>query len=392
MSRSLVQPTDIETLVNLLLGVDDGAAALPAATGVSVRTALERAVLPALQRPPCLVSFSGGRDSSAVLAVTTDVARRHGLPDPVPATMRFPGAPATEESHWQALVVEHLGLTDHLVVALDEELDALGTAATDQLLRHGLRWPANSYMHRPLLEHARGGSLLTGAGGDELFATRGSRAVLVLRRHERLRRSDVRTLARAALPRPLRERAWTRSNRSAHRWLTAEGGVLVDRALAREQESWPLRWDRSVEHWHRTRACAALDAAVATVASDLDVLVGNPLLDPLVLAEVALVGGPTGFRSRDDAMRRLFGDLLPEPVLTRASKAAFGGAVWGPRVREFAQDWTGSGVDPQLVDIDGLRAEWLRPSPDFRTMLLLHRSWLEGRRPQPPASSSARSS
>ena len=32
-----------------------------------------------LQRGPCLVSFSGGRDSSAVLAVATAVARREGL-------------------------------------------------------------------------------------------------------------------------------------------------------------------------------------------------------------------------------------------------------------------------------------------------------------------------
>ena len=57
----------------------------------SPRAALEAVVLRALLRPPCLVSFSGGRDSSLVLAIASDVARRHGLPLPVPATNRFPG-------------------------------------------------------------------------------------------------------------------------------------------------------------------------------------------------------------------------------------------------------------------------------------------------------------
>ena len=67
------------------------AAALPE-TAATPRAAFEAAILPGLRRSPCLVSFSGGRDSSAVLATATAVARREGLPLPVPITHRFPSA------------------------------------------------------------------------------------------------------------------------------------------------------------------------------------------------------------------------------------------------------------------------------------------------------------
>ena len=77
--REFPRPAGVEVLANLLFGPDEDPAPLPEPGGLGVRGALEAAVLPALQRPPCLVSFSGGRDSSAVLAVAADVARRHGL-------------------------------------------------------------------------------------------------------------------------------------------------------------------------------------------------------------------------------------------------------------------------------------------------------------------------
>jgi asparagine synthase (glutamine-hydrolysing) len=85
--------------------------ALPPVPG-SVRAAFEAALLPALRRAPCLVSFSGGRDSSAVLAVAAHVARREGLPLPIPATIHFPHAGGTQETEWQEQVIGHLGLED----------------------------------------------------------------------------------------------------------------------------------------------------------------------------------------------------------------------------------------------------------------------------------------
>ncbi|HZC13844.1 MAG TPA: hypothetical protein VE270_07480, partial [Thermoleophilaceae bacterium] len=70
----------------------------------SRRAAFEDVVRGALQRPLCVVSFSGGRDSSAVLALAMHVARCDGLPLPIPLTMRFPRYARTNEDEWRELV------------------------------------------------------------------------------------------------------------------------------------------------------------------------------------------------------------------------------------------------------------------------------------------------
>src|SRR5687768_3761316 len=105
--------TPVETATGIVLGDGADPGPLPAVPpGETALAALERACLPALERGRCCVSFSGGRDSSIVLATATRVARREGLPLPLPVTNRFPLAGHTDESHWQELVVRHLGLDD----------------------------------------------------------------------------------------------------------------------------------------------------------------------------------------------------------------------------------------------------------------------------------------
>ena len=376
--REFPRPAGVELLANLLLGPDPGASGLPepgAAPG-GVAAALERAVLPALGRPPCLVSFSGGRDSSAVLAFAAGVARRHGLAEPVPAIMRYPHAPETDETAWQELVLGHVGAGEPEVIELRDELDALGPIATAVVREHGVRWPGNAHMHVPILERARGGSLLTGIGGDELLGTTASRHVLIARRRVRPRPRDLRATALALAPRGVRAAVWRRRGAPSHPWLSATGADLVARALAREEVEAPHRWDRAVGHWHASRAYAALARALPVLAGGRDVLVVNPFLDAAVLAELAAAGGPTGFPGRAEAMRTLFGDLLPAEVVERPTKASFGGAVWGPAVRSFAERWRGEGVDRGHVEVEALRREWLAPEPDFRTILLLHAAWL----------------
>src|SRR5438128_1990791 len=51
------------------------------------RAALDSLIRPALLTPPCVLGFSGGRDSSALLASALDLARREGLPEPIPITL-----------------------------------------------------------------------------------------------------------------------------------------------------------------------------------------------------------------------------------------------------------------------------------------------------------------
>lgn len=375
-TREVPRPTEVEAMGNLLLGPQDGVRPLPAPAGAGVLAALEAVLVPPLARPPCLVSFSGGRDSSAVLAVATAVARNHGLDDPVPAIMRFAAAPQTDETRWQELVLDHLRLKRVEVLDLRDELDALGRYALPMLARHGVRWPGNAYMHGPLLELAGGGALLTGIGGDELLGTSAARHVLIAHRRARPRPRDLGGIAVAALPRAARRRVWLRRHSPPYPWLTPAGASLVHRGLATDETAWPHRWDRSLRHWHRSRAFGALSGILPMVAAEHRVQVVNPLIDPGVLAAFVAAGGPTGFASRTAAMRQLFGTLLPDPILSRESKAAFAGPLWGPAVREFAGDWQGQGVDPDLIDVAALRGEWQAAEPDFRTVLLLHRAYL----------------
>ncbi len=116
--------------------------------------ALERAVLPGLLEPPCMVDFSGGRDSSIVLATATRVARKRGLSLPVPSTNLFPALPDTHESEWQEIVIRHLGLPDWHRRTFDNELELLGPLATSVMARHGLVAPAAAYVALPALEDA----------------------------------------------------------------------------------------------------------------------------------------------------------------------------------------------------------------------------------------------
>lgn len=371
----MTEPHGAELLANVLLGPDPASLPLPAARGIGVRAALETAMLPALRRTPCLVSFSGGRDSSAVLAVAVAVARKHGLAPPVPAIMRFPAAPDTQETGWQELVLERLGLTPE-VVELHDELDALGAIGSTALRRLGVRWPGNAYLHVPLLERARGGALMTGVGGDELLDSRASRFVRVALGRERARPRDLAAAALAATPKPVRLAVARRRERLDLPWLTRAGRDLVATAVAADAVAWPRRWDRAVSHWARSRAYAGLGDAMTALAAPYDVLAFHPLLDHAVMAELAEAGGAAGFDSRTSAMRSLFGDLLDDRVLARDTKAIFAGPLWGPATRAFTDSWSGRGVDPALVDVDALRAEWSTASPSFATILLLQRAWL----------------
>ena len=85
-----------------------------------------------------------------------------------------------------------------------------------------------------------------------------------------------------------------------------------------------------------------------------------------------------GSGDRTATLRALASDLLPDEVLSRTSKAVFTKCYMGHHTREFARQWTGGGVDPQLVDPDELRRIWLSESPAAPTAILLQSAWLAG--------------
>jgi asparagine synthase (glutamine-hydrolysing) len=75
-------------------------------------------------------------------------------------------------------------------------------------------------------------------------------------------------------------------------------------------------------------------------------------------------------------MRQVFGDLLPDELIERRTKAGFTDPLWTETAKEFARDWSGEGVDRTLVDPDALRRHWAVDSRLLVSTTLLQAAWL----------------
>ncbi len=71
--------TDVELATGIVFGT---APVEPLPSGTGIDAAPRAARSPSSVHGPCFVSFSGGKDSSVVLAAATRAARRSGLADP----------------------------------------------------------------------------------------------------------------------------------------------------------------------------------------------------------------------------------------------------------------------------------------------------------------------
>jgi asparagine synthetase B (glutamine-hydrolysing) len=346
----------------------------------SPRAALEALIEQAVVAAPCFVLFSGGRDSSALLAVATRVARHIGAPDPLPVTEIYPDVPESNESEWQRLVIGHLGLRAWRRIEVSNENDLLGRTARAGLRKRGLIWPPALQIKSTVLEHLAGGSILTGDGGDEVFGERRVAAVRhCLMGDHRYSMSSSRSAIAAVAP-ALARRAWLRAKlerSNLQPWLHNEVRHVHHRLLARDMATEPLPWQRSVWWLHRRRYSAISLSNYKLLAAESGARLSMPLLEPRFLAAVASARGPLGYQSRTAAMRDLFGDVLPSRVIERSSKAYFNRAYVGVESREFAKGWDGSGVDATLVDAERLREEWLSAMPSAISTLLLQSAWLK---------------
>ena len=308
--------------------------------------AFERVIRPALQRPPCVISFSGGRDSSAVLAAAVRVARREGLPLPIPSTNRFPAATDSHESDWQERVVAHLGLDDWLKPEFTDELDCVGPVATSVLRRHGLLWPFNAHFHMPQLEAAAGGSLLTGIGGDEaLSPSSWARARAVIFGRAKPERRDVLRVGFLATPPPIRRAVLRRRVPLTHTWLRLPARRAIADEWAAQGASEPFGWEAQFGWRRRFRYLHVGLASLGLLAGDASVRIAHPFTDAGFSAALARLPKPRRYADRTAAMRLLFDDLLPDDVLARKTKSGFDQAFWSGWSRAFAADWNGAGAD-----------------------------------------------
>lgn len=375
---ALYHPTPTEVAWSWLPGVEPHARVRPVPR--EPLDALTDLLAPRLLAGPCFVAFSGGRDSSAVLAAAVHAARTAGAPDPVPVTLTYPTLPTTDESSWQELVVRHLGLREWVRLDATGRTEVLGPAAQDSLARHGLLWPATMHTKSFLLGRVGPGTLLTGEGGDEVFSANRVRPFAELASHRRPDPDLARRCARAVLPRRSRAAREARSLESvAQPWLRAQVRRQLHRRVADDTASEPLAWDRALGWVRARRVATTLNATYAAIGREHGVEVLTPLLDPGFLGTLVARHRSLGYPSRRAGMQEVFGSVLPRAVVERTTKASFNRAYLGDAARAFARGWDGSGVDAGLVDAGRLREEWLAETPSGLSSLLLQQAWLATR-------------
>jgi hypothetical protein len=340
----------------------------------SVRAAVEAVVRRALARPPCVVGFSGGRESSLLLALAVAVARREGLDEPRAVTYRFPEAPGADEAAWQERVAAHLRLERWERLELGDELDVLGALAQAGMRRHGLLWGPVSHFVVPQLERARGGSLLVPVAGPQVLGEwRFARHRAVLAARVRPAAADLARVAVLLGPEALRHSRTVRGLPASYPWLTP--AALREMAAVTLPTREPRRWDRWLG-WYLGRRAIEVEAhSLRLLAADQNVAVHAPFLDRGVAAALASRGGRPGPWPAHALRAELAGGLLPGDVLRRpGTRAEYGPILWGPRARAFAASWDGEGVDPALVDADALRRIWAGP-PWLHAAAVLQAVW-----------------
>jgi asparagine synthetase B (glutamine-hydrolysing) len=369
----------------LITGVIDGfePVVLPPPAEADPTLALGAVMRPALARPPCVIPFSGGRDSSAVLAVATYVARREGLPLPVPVTIEF-AAEATFEREWQELVLRHLGLDDWVRLPFTSELDMVGPVVAPILRTYGATWPANAHMIVPVARQARGGSVVSGFGGDEVIGYWPWKDVAdVMAGRRRPNRDDLNRVLRWLAP------AWLKAEvyRRREYWIQLPWvrGPLQRQAtlsLARDYCGPARLWGSRMRWMAGRRVWRVGERTLARLAADEGAEFSAPLLAPAFLSSLARAGGRWGWGDRTTTMRALFGGLLPEALISRRTKAEFSEPYFGEYTKRFAREWDGrAGVDPARVDVEVLRGMWLASHPHFLSSCLLQTAWLASQSP-----------
>ena len=345
---------------------------------------LERVLLEALLEPPCIIGFSGGRDSSALLAVAVQVARREGLDLPIPVTKVYPDVPATDESAWQELVIRWLGVEDWVRHEYFDELDLLGPAATASLRQHGLLWPGSAHNRGPTLEVARGGCYVDGEGGDEIlgeFRITPVKQIISRARplDRRARRDAVYAVAPARFRRGVAARQVERWNDRA--WLRPEVADWYAASSVEDILGAALPYAKAVRQTASRRAGRVALANLDAVGRSLGVRYIHPFCAPEFVHALGEFGGRLGFVSRTATMRALFTDLLPDEVNARDGKVYFNNAFIHGHSRAFLERWDGTGLDTELIDVDALREVWRQPTIHSGTFQLMQAAWLATHEP-----------
>ena len=112
------------------------------------------------------------------------------------------------------------------------------------------------------------------------------------------------------------------------------------------------------------------------LAAEHDVQYLHPLLEDAFVSSWVRGHSVLGYPTRTHAMQAIFGSLLPREVLARTTKARFNRPYFHHYCRAFAEQWSGEGVDSNLVDVDQLKKVWGQESPHAQSLPLLHQAWI----------------
>ena len=324
------------------------------------------------------VTFSGGRDSSAELALATLAARTGGHPDPVPLTLRYPLIGAPDDERVQELVVRHLGLADWERVESLDDLQLVGPVARRVLRDVGMLWPPTLHSMLPLMERAKGATFSLSCGlGDFYLFWRWGELSSVLLGHRRLQRRDLSLLAAALSPARVRARgALKRGMPPRMSWLHAEVEGRARGLIARRGAEVPLRFDRAAAMQMTHRCGGALRRSASALADEAGSTAVLLAADPGAVGAFAAGGGWRGYGTKERAVRSLAEDLLPAEAFRRGKAMNYHRVYFGEETRAFAERWSGGGLDESLVDPKALRENWLGERPDYRTGALMQAAWL----------------
>ena len=368
--------TPLEIAAGLPLGIHPEPEPLPDVGDITPLAAFEDVVRAALQRPPCVVTFSGGRDSAAILAIAARIARDETLEPPIAVTVLFEGGLGTGEATWQERVIAHSRVESWIRLTVGEEIDFVGPVARPLLKRYGVLHPPHFPMFWLPVQYARNGSMLTGFGGDSVIGGWiPAHAAEVMAGRAWPRPSDLPLFGFAIAPRFVRRRAiqlrvtrpvWLR-RRAFKDFVALRMEEFASRPLGRGSF---LAWDA------RRRSGAITESTLARIGADLGATVLHPFHDRRFVAALARDLGERGGGDRTSVMRRVFAGELPDDVLARSGKANFAVAYFRKHTRAFARRWDGIGLDAELVEPELLRKTWLDWIPDPRSALALQAAWL----------------
>jgi hypothetical protein len=343
----------------------------------SLGEAVERVFAGCFEQGRCYLPFSGGRESTMLLAVAASYARRHGHMDPVPVTLRFADPALAGQRRVQEQVIAHLALNDWESVDVDGQLDLVGPVARRILLRTGPMWPANAHMMVPLIEAAHDGVFVLVTGLMDFFAFwRWAPLAAVVAGQRRPRLDDLTLLAGTLMPLSLRARYLSRRMGPPPTWLRPAAEHRARALMARRQADVPVRFDHALMEQTTHRCFESATSAFQAIGEAVGTMIVQPLRRDDVVAAIAGAGGRRGFGDQRAMLERLCERLVPRELMIPRPVPSLTATFFADATRQFAAGWDGAGLDESIVDPEALRRTWLSDRPDTRTGCLLQYAWL----------------